>query len=65
LARQRHLDADAVKGLGPPLWPGARNTCARSGTGAIEAVWRSDAESAAIERFLDAAATLAGERQWR
>jgi DNA-binding transcriptional LysR family regulator len=32
---------------------------------AIEAVWRSDAESAAIDRFLDAAATLAGERQWR
>jgi hypothetical protein len=27
LARERHLDADAVKALDPPLWPGAHNTC--------------------------------------
>jgi polysaccharide biosynthesis protein PslG len=28
LARERHLDAEAVKALDPPLWPGAPNTCA-------------------------------------
>ena len=28
LARERHLDAEAVKALDPPLWPGAHNTCA-------------------------------------
>jgi hypothetical protein len=28
LARERHLDADAVKALNPPLWPGAHDTCA-------------------------------------
>jgi hypothetical protein len=28
LARERHLDAEAVKALNPPLWPGAHNTCA-------------------------------------
>jgi hypothetical protein len=28
LARERNLDAEAVKLLNPPLWPGARNTCA-------------------------------------
>jgi hypothetical protein len=27
LARERHLDAEAVKALDPPLWPGAHNTC--------------------------------------
>jgi hypothetical protein len=27
LARERHLDAAAVKALNPPLWPGAHNTC--------------------------------------
>ena len=27
IARERHLDADAVKALNPPLWPGARDTC--------------------------------------
>jgi hypothetical protein len=27
LARERHLDAEAVKALNPPLWPGALNTC--------------------------------------
>jgi hypothetical protein len=29
LARERRLDAEAVKALDPPLWPGARNTCTR------------------------------------
>jgi hypothetical protein len=28
LARERHLDAEAVKALNPPLWPGAYDTCA-------------------------------------
>jgi hypothetical protein len=28
VARERHLDGNAVKALDPPLWPGARNTCA-------------------------------------
>jgi hypothetical protein len=28
LARERHLDAEAVKALDPPLWPEAHNTCA-------------------------------------
>jgi hypothetical protein len=27
IARERHLDAEAVKALNPPLWPGARDTC--------------------------------------
>jgi hypothetical protein len=28
LARERHLDAETVKALDPPLWPGAHDTCA-------------------------------------
>jgi hypothetical protein len=28
IARERHLDAEGVKALNPPLWPGAHNTCA-------------------------------------
>jgi hypothetical protein len=28
LARERHLDAEAVRALNPPLWPGAHDTCA-------------------------------------
>ena len=30
LARERNLDADAVKALNPPLWPGAYDTCVAS-----------------------------------
>ena len=33
LARERNLDAEAVKALDPPLWPGAPNTC--SGTQSV------------------------------
>jgi hypothetical protein len=31
LARERHLDAEAVKALNPPLWPGAHDTCVAAG----------------------------------
>ena len=30
IARERGLDAEAVKALNPPLWPGARDTCAEA-----------------------------------
>jgi hypothetical protein len=31
LARERHLDAEAVKALNPPLWPGVHDTCVHPG----------------------------------
>ena len=33
IARERHLDADAVKALNPPLWPEVHRTCAEGNSG--------------------------------
>jgi hypothetical protein len=37
VARERHLGAEAVKALNPPLWPGAYDTCANGATGPASA----------------------------